>query len=94
MISVSAESGYRAMPNVILELIWISNLLTEIDFTPECPMRLYGDNKVAIHIAENIVFHERTKYIEVDCHIQEKDRCGETYIIRTLVSRSSYQITW
>ena len=31
-------------------------------------MRLYGDNKAVIHIAENVVFHDRTKYIEVDCH--------------------------
>jgi len=60
------------MSNVTLELIWIRDLLTDIGFPPEHPMRLYDDNKIAIHIAENAVFHERTKYIEVDCHIVRK----------------------
>jgi len=60
------------MENVTLELIYIRDLLTDISFFPECLMRLYGDNKAAIHIAENAVFHERTKHIEVDCHIVRK----------------------
>ena len=39
------------------------------DWSPECPMRLYGNNKITIHIAENPVFHERTKHTEADSHI-------------------------
>ena len=30
------------------------------------------DDMTSIHIAENVVFNERTKYIKVDCHIVHK----------------------
>ncbi|GKA33761.1 retrovirus-related pol polyprotein from transposon TNT 1-94 [Tanacetum coccineum] len=42
--------------------------LGEIGFPQSKPMKMWCDNQAAIYIATNLVFHERTKHIEVDCH--------------------------
>ena len=46
----------------------IRSFLTEIGFPPKEAMPMFCDNQAAIYIANNPVFYERTKYIEVDCH--------------------------
>ena len=73
-----------------------SDLLTELGFAPECPMRLYCDNQVPIHVAENPTFHERIKQIEVDCYlvhrkIEEKIVQAQRFICAS-VGRCIYKV--
>ncbi|KAL9273625.1 Phosphoacetylglucosamine mutase-like protein [Drosera capensis] len=69
----SAEAEYRVMALPTSELTWFEGLLSELSVQLPSPPALYCDNKAVIHIAENPIFLERTKRIEIDCHfIREK----------------------
>ena len=55
------------------EIMWLHQLLVEVDIKTSVPTKLWCDNQVALHIVSNPVFHERTKHIEIDCHfVREK----------------------
>ncbi|XP_049403609.1 uncharacterized protein LOC125867197 [Solanum stenotomum] len=64
----SAKAGYRSMRGVVAELTWLNRLLLDIGFPPELPIPVHSDSQSAIHIARKPVFHERIKYVELDCH--------------------------
>ncbi|CAM8899039.1 unnamed protein product [Rhodiola kirilowii] len=65
----SAESEYRSMAAVCCELTWLARLISDMGVVVASPIHLHCDNKAAIHIAHNPVFHERTKHVELDCHL-------------------------
>lgn len=51
------------------EMLWLNQMLCDLHIQVESSAKLFCDNKSAMHIANNPVFHERTKHIEIDCHI-------------------------
>jgi len=53
-------------------------------------MKIYYDNQTTLHIASNLVFHEKTKHIEIDCHFISKKLLSKE--ICTEFVRSNYQL--
>ena len=64
----SAESEYRSMSQTTSEVVWIAGVLEDLFVSVPKPIPLFCDNKAAHYIAQNPVFHERTKHLEIDCH--------------------------
>ena len=54
------------MSTACFEIVWLSGLLYELGFPQTDPFPLYGYNTSAIQIVANPVYHEHTKYIELD----------------------------
>lgn len=65
----STEAEYRAMTYIVCKFQWLTNILKEHHVTFIQPSLLYCDNALTRHIASNSSFHERTKHIDLDCHL-------------------------
>lgn len=64
------------------EAQWLLYLLQDLHFEHPKPVTIYCDNQSALHIAANPVFHERTKHIELDCHlVRDKVLAGITHLL-------------
>lgn len=69
IVSISStEVEYRDMAINTCEIIWLQWTFPDMGVHISSSTPLYCDNKSAIQIAKNSVFHERTKHIEIDCH--------------------------
>lgn len=73
----STEAEYRSLALAMCELIWLQQLLKDLYVPMISTPKLFCDNKSAVHLATNHVFHERTKHIEIDCHtVRDQIKAG------------------
>ncbi|KAL2232768.1 UNVERIFIED_CONTAM: Retrovirus-related Pol polyprotein from transposon RE1 [Sesamum indicum] len=81
----TAEAEYRSLGTTACELRWISYLLQDLCVPVSTPIPLDCDNQAALHIVANPVFHERTKHLEIDCHLV-RDHFKAGFILPSHVS--------
>jgi len=77
------EAEYRAIAQGVTKLLRLKSLISKLGYLDSISSRpiVWSDNLVAKSMAENPVFHGRTKHIELDIHfIREKVEKNEIEI--------------
>ena len=64
----SVEAEYMAMCQAAKEAVWLTGLLEDLGIDLEAPPVVYGDNQGALALAQNPVFHPRSKHIDIQYH--------------------------
>lgn len=74
----TTEAEYRAAAMAAQECVWLTRLFEDLNQRIKYQVQMLCDNMSAIKLAENPVFHARTKHIEIHYHfIREKVLKGE-----------------
>ena len=80
----STEDEYRALDSAATDLVWIQNLLSEIGISHQVQAPImWSDNIGPQALACNLVYHARTKHIEIDIHY-----------VRNLVSENKLDVRY
>ncbi|GJU76308.1 ribonuclease H-like domain-containing protein [Tanacetum coccineum] len=69
----STETEYRSLSSAACEITWIQKLLLDLKTKVTLPVNLFCDNKSALQLAINPVFHERSKHFEIDVHFIKEE---------------------
>ena len=64
----TCEVEYVAANSTVCYGIWLRNLLKHLGFPQESPTEIFVDNRSAIILVKNLVYHERSKHIDTRYH--------------------------
>ncbi|GJV10145.1 retrovirus-related pol polyprotein from transposon TNT 1-94 [Tanacetum coccineum] len=79
--AIYLEAKYKALADTVAELTWLQALLHELGIRSTLTPILWCDNLGATYLSPNLIFHARTKHVEIDYHfVREKLDLGDISI--------------
>jgi hypothetical protein len=82
----SMETEYRGVVIATCEVVWLQKLLSDLGQLVDVHVVIYCDNISSILLANNPIYHARTKHIEVHYHfIREKVLAKEIDLIHVSI---------
>ena len=77
----SSKAKYKATASATCQIVWLRRILTNLKEKQDEATIMFCDNKSTITMTKNLVFHGRTKHIEIRHHF-----------IRELVDRKEIKV--
>lgn len=65
----SAETEYRSMALKLCEVMWLKQLFKDLGLSHMHSIPLFCDDQGALATSTNLVHHEKTKHVDIDCHL-------------------------
>ncbi|XP_031271785.1 secreted RxLR effector protein 161-like [Pistacia vera] len=83
----SIKAEYRALVHTATEVAWLQSIFTELGLSFSSPPVIWCDNVSASALASNLVFHARTKHIEIDAHYIHDQVLAKKVVIQYVPSK-------
>ena len=91
----TAEAEYIALSSATQEVMWLRRLLSELNCAPQEATVMNEDNQSAIAMAQNTVFHGRSKHIDLRHHFvreQVVKYCSSDQMIADMLTKGLTQV--
>jgi hypothetical protein len=64
----TVEAEYIALSVAVREAVWLHKILIDLFDHEMDPTTIHGDNQRCVKLSKNLVFHDRSKHIEIKYH--------------------------
>ncbi|CEG49116.1 gag-pol polyprotein [Plasmopara halstedii] len=68
----STETEHMSLYSATQEMVWLRQLLKDLEYQVNVPTTIYKDNQGCIALAKNPVYHTRTKHVDIKYYSSER----------------------